>query len=171
MGQAMGKLMASETGTEENLRNHLRKFVVEYLEENHKKFEQLMESNSEQKPNLFYHFVYKIVEEINARSGAIQYDMPNFDRFKSIFKEVHPDEKRKLTKEEFRKFFEKAVGFQSVQAGQGFKEILLLILGVPVVATFAKRAMLGKNSQISDDVLIPVVTSATVVYLAKSNKL
>lgn len=53
---------AERTGTEEKLRDDLREFVVKYLDENHKKFEELMESNSEQKLNLFYHFVYEIVE-------------------------------------------------------------------------------------------------------------
>lgn len=87
-----------------------------------------------------------------------------------MMQEIHKT-KEPLNKKEFEKIIEKVIKFDSFYVGQGAKDLFLYIFGVPIVALFAKRIVPGPIRTISDDLFIPAVTSGTVYYLAKTNKL
>lgn len=87
-----------------------------------------------------------------------------------MVQEIHTT-KEPLNKKEFEKIIEKVIKFDSFYVGQGAKDLFLYIFGVPIVALFAKRIVPGPTRAMSDDVFIPAVTSGTVYYLAKTNKL
>uniref|UniRef100_A0A1D1YQI2 Major capsid protein n=1 Tax=Anthurium amnicola TaxID=1678845 RepID=A0A1D1YQI2_9ARAE len=168
MGQALNKLRGQKVEQEGKVNKKLQDIATNYIDRNYDKFESLMEGST-QKENLFYHFVYEIVEGINTECGAMQYKMPKYEELQKIFKEVHPDSKKDLTKMEFQKIFDKVVGLDNLTVGQGFKDMVLYTIGFPVVAALVKSVILPKA--IPDELFIPAITSATVVYLAKANKL
>jgi len=77
----------------------------------------------------------------------------------------------KLTKEKFNQIISKVVSPDSFYVGQGARDVFLYIFGVPVLALLAKRVIPGPTQSISDDIVIPMATTGTVVYLARTNRL
>lgn len=75
-----------------------------------------------------------------------------------------------LTKEECREIIGKMITLERFSVGQGAIDILLYLFGIPICALMAKRIIPGMKS-ISDDVVIPIATSGSVIFLAKTNKL
>jgi len=73
----------------------------------------------------------------------------------------------KLTEDEFRKILRELI-HESEVIGYGAKDTLFYLFGVPVTALFIKQRI--KPQAISDEIFIPAVTSATVLVLAKFNK-
>ncbi|KAK1292500.1 hypothetical protein QJS10_CPB17g01843 [Acorus calamus] len=96
--------------------------------------------------------------------------MPKTEDLEKVFKTYHPGDGQ-LTKEEFAKIMKEVMKLQNISAGQGAKDTLLYIFGIPIVALIAKRQLPLPTRAISDDVFIPAVTSATVVCLAMANKI
>lgn len=69
---------------------------------------------------------------------------------------------------------EKIVGVVVVGSGliscSGAKDMILSLYGVPAIGLFIKTCLVG-NLIFPNEVLIPLVTSATVLLLAKLNKI
>ncbi|KAL1554694.1 hypothetical protein AAHA92_15230 [Salvia divinorum] len=105
----------------------------------------------------FYHAVCQIVEEINRSIGRPQ------------FKKHRGGEGTPLKKEQFQKILKEVILDTGVTNIGGAKDMFFYLYGVPAAALFLKQRLAPKL--IPNEVLIPVVTSATVFLLAKLNKL
>nr|XP_016453832.1 PREDICTED: uncharacterized protein LOC107778141 [Nicotiana tabacum] len=115
----------------------------------------------------FYHAICQTVEEINRRQGSTQIKIPSTTTLVRVYKKYHKVEGRKLTKDEFRKIVGDLIRESGV-TGFGAKDTLFYLFGVPVTTLFIKQRI--KPQAISDEIFIPAVTSATVLVLAKFNK-
>lgn len=82
----------------------------------------------------------------------------------------HPRENKALLKEEFKNIIKDVITFESFSMGKGALETIFFIFGAPICTFFLKRFIPG-GARVSDDILIPAVTSGTVILLAKTNKL
>ncbi|XP_010525473.1 PREDICTED: uncharacterized protein LOC104803261 [Tarenaya hassleriana] len=117
----------------------------------------------------FYRAVAETVEDINDNLGGTQLRVPSTEKLREAYERHKIGEGEKLSKEEFQKLLSEVVigtGFTGVG---GVKEFLLFIFGVPVFAVFLKNRVAPKS--VSNDLFIPAVTSATVFFLAKFNKI
>ncbi|XP_010926994.1 uncharacterized protein [Elaeis guineensis] len=117
----------------------------------------------------FYHQFYSIIEKLNEKGGAMQFKLPKKDDLKKAFERYHPG-KGTLTKEEFKKIMGEVIQLESFHVGKRAVDVLLFLFGVPVVSLLAKRVIPGAES-IPEDILIPVATSGTVVFLTKTHRL
>lgn len=82
--------------------------------------------------------------------------------------ENHKVKNKSLTKDEFAKILQQVIketGF----SGVGAKDTLIYIFGVPITALFIKQAVMPHA--VRNDYFIPGITSATVLVLAKLNKI
>ncbi|CAN0901370.1 hypothetical protein LINGRAHAP2_LOCUS21383, partial [Linum grandiflorum] len=105
--------------------------------------------------------------EINKKLNSTQFRIPDADKLKKVY---NRDERKKktLSKEEFQKVLEEIImgaGF----TGFGSKNIFLYIFGVPAAAMFIKQRI--APTIVPNDIFIPGITSATVLILAKLNKI
>jgi hypothetical protein len=75
-----------------------------------------------------------------------------------------------LTKSECSDIIKSLISVESFSVGQGAMDILLCLFGFPICAVMAKRIIPGMRS-ISDDIVIPLATSGSVVFLVKTHKL
>ncbi|KAF3336860.1 hypothetical protein FCM35_KLT19446 [Carex littledalei] len=116
-----------------------------------------------------YHAIFNIIQELREINGAMQFELPSKDELIEAFKACHRS-KGQLTKEECREIIGKMITLDGFSVGQGAIDILLYLFGIPICALIAKRIIPGMKS-ISDDVVIPVATSGSVIFLAKTNKL
>ncbi|KAL9232647.1 hypothetical protein vseg_007731 [Gypsophila vaccaria] len=116
----------------------------------------------------FYIAVCEVVEEINRTVGNTQFRVPKTETLKQAFDKHHKGRGKSLTKEEFQKILEDVI-METGFTGLGAKDIILYIFGVPVTTLFVKKGVLPKA--IPDALFIPLVTSATVFFLAKFNKI
>ncbi|CAN0901372.1 hypothetical protein LINGRAHAP2_LOCUS21383, partial [Linum grandiflorum] len=123
----------------------------------------------------FYSAVCLTVEEINKKLNSTQFRIPDADKLKKVYKSHYNDDdsrderkKKTLSKEEFQKVLEEIImgaGF----TGFGSKNIFLYIFGVPAAAMFIKQRI--APTIVPNDIFIPGITSATVLILAKLNKI
>ncbi|GMH28325.1 hypothetical protein Nepgr_030168 [Nepenthes gracilis] len=114
----------------------------------------------------FYRAVCEIVEEINKNLGNTQFRIPKETTLRQAYEKHH--DRKPLTKEEFQRILRDVImgtGF----SGGGGKDILFYIFGVPVTALFIKQRAIPKA--VPNEIFIPAVTSATVLVLAKLNKI
>nr|XP_009403152.2 PREDICTED: uncharacterized protein LOC103986784 [Musa acuminata subsp. malaccensis] len=118
----------------------------------------------------FYRALHEIMEKLSESKGAIQLKLPSSDALKSAFEKHHPRENKALLKEEFKNIIKDVITFESFSMGKGALETIFFIFGVPICTFFLKRFIPG-GARVSDDILIPAVTSGTVILLAKTNKL
>ncbi|KAK9154639.1 hypothetical protein Sjap_002119 [Stephania japonica] len=149
----------------------------------------------------FYHAVSLTVEEINKKIGGTQLRLPSEEVIKKAFKPVleeqviinrryffwtsrslsmvprktslnreehHKGKESEITKEEFGKILRDVV-LSSGIVGTGATDILYYIFGVPATALFLKKGLLP--NLVPNEIFIPGVTSATVFFLAKFNKI
>lgn len=82
--------------------------------------------------------------------------------------ENHKVKNKSLTKDEFAKILQQVIketGF----SGVGAKDTLIYIFGVPITALLIKQAVMP--NAVRNDYFIPGITSATVLVLAKLNKI
>ncbi|XP_077219389.1 uncharacterized protein LOC143853486 [Tasmannia lanceolata] len=121
--------------------------------------EKQLESVSE-----FYHAVCKAVENINNELGGTQICLPNMEDLKKSYNES----RGKVTKDQFAMIIQNLIP-QTHIIGRGTQEILMYIFGVPITSLLFKRGIMPDI--VSDDIFIPIVTSATVFVLAKLNKI
>ncbi|OIS97669.1 PREDICTED: uncharacterized protein LOC109233850 [Nicotiana attenuata] len=115
----------------------------------------------------FYHAICQTVEEINRRQGSTQIKIPSTTTLLQVYEKYHKGKGTKLTKDEFRKIVRELIHEAGV-TGYGAKDTLFYLFGIPVTALFIKQRI--KPQAISDEIFIPAVTSATVLVLAKFNK-
>ncbi|CAN0901373.1 hypothetical protein LINGRAHAP2_LOCUS21383, partial [Linum grandiflorum] len=116
----------------------------------------------------FYSAVCLTVEEINKKLNSTQFRIPDADKLKKVYKVNNERKKKTLSKEEFQKVLEEIImgaGF----TGFGSKNIFLYIFGVPAAAMFIKQRI--APTIVPNDIFIPGITSATVLILAKLNKI
>ncbi|ONK67815.1 uncharacterized protein A4U43_C05F4070 [Asparagus officinalis] len=143
------------------------KAVEKYIEKHGKEYY----DNAVKTKHGLYHVLFEIVAMLNEESGPVQFELPSIETLETAYKEVTGGKGSKLTKDEFRRIIEKVVRPDCFHVGQGAKDLFLYIFGVPVLALLAKRVIPGPTRAVSDDVFIPLTTTATVVYLAKTNRL
>ncbi|XP_041024603.1 uncharacterized protein LOC121265168 [Juglans microcarpa x Juglans regia] len=115
----------------------------------------------------FYRVVCDTVEEINKQLGYTQILVPKADKLQDAYRKYHRGEE-KLTKDEFQKIFEEVLVSGTGVTGIGIKDSLY-IFGVPLTALVAKQRVLPRA--IPNEIFIPVITSVTVLIMAKFNKL
>ncbi|KAK9671208.1 hypothetical protein RND81_12G013600 [Saponaria officinalis] len=116
----------------------------------------------------FYVAVCEVVEEINRSVGNTQFRVPKAETLQLAFDKHHKGKGKSLTKEEFQRILEDVI-METGFTGLGAKDIILYIFGVPVTTLFLKKGVLP--TAIPDALFIPAVTSATVFFLAKFNKI
>ncbi|KAJ8477476.1 hypothetical protein OPV22_021203 [Ensete ventricosum] len=117
----------------------------------------------------FYQALHEILGKLSESKGAIQLKLPSRDTLKAAF-DKHTREGNSLLKEEFKNIIKDVITFESFSMGKGALETIFFIFGAPICAFFLKRFIPGAAS-VSDDILIPTVTSGTVILLAKTNRL
>ncbi|KAG6496862.1 uncharacterized protein LOC121990471 [Zingiber officinale] len=127
--------------------------------------------NKETTDDDFCHIIYEIIGKLNEEKGAIQIKLPKRDELKERFDSITKGNKSKtLTKDEFRRIVKEIITFDSFTVGKGALDAIAFLFGAPIGALFAKRFIPG-GASVSDDILIPAVTSLTVFLLAKTNRL
>ncbi|URE09487.1 hypothetical protein MUK42_03963 [Musa troglodytarum] len=117
----------------------------------------------------FYHALHEIMEKLSESKGAMQLQLPSKADIKKAYKR-YSREGEVLLKEEFKSIVKEVITLESFSMGRGALETIFFIFGVPICAFFLKRYIPGAAS-VSDDIVIPVATSGTVVLLAATNKL
>ncbi|PKA62880.1 hypothetical protein AXF42_Ash018874 [Apostasia shenzhenica] len=174
MGQAVPKPKSGEQvelQDEENV--ELKKLIQGYLDDNFTNIEGTIKNLDD-----FYHVIYEIVEQLSVRRGAVQFRIPTIDMLKKEVDAVL--EKRvgllssknfPLTKKEVKEVIQRVVSIERLHIGRGARDLFLYIFGIPVVGLLAKRIIPGPTSSIPDELLIPIVTSGTVIVLAKTNRI
>ncbi|KAG6411079.1 uncharacterized protein LOC125188056 [Salvia hispanica] len=117
----------------------------------------------------FYHAVCQIVEEINRTIGRPQFKVQEKSKLQQTYNKHRGGEGTPLKKEQFQKILKEVILDTGVTNIGGAKDMFFYLYGVPAAALFLKQRLAPKL--IPNEVLIPVVTSATVFLLAKLNKL
>ncbi|XP_020585982.1 uncharacterized protein LOC110028467 [Phalaenopsis equestris] len=150
----------------------IKKLIHEELDEKFASIESTIKSLDD-----FYQVIYEFVEILSEKKGAMQYKLPAKE---SLRKEVTAvldnrgvlaNKNLPLTKEEVKKVIQNVIKIENFQIGQGAKDIFLYIFGVPVVSLLAKRIIPGPTASIPDELFIPAVTSGTIIFLAKTNRI
>ncbi|CAN0901369.1 hypothetical protein LINGRAHAP2_LOCUS21383, partial [Linum grandiflorum] len=107
--------------------------------------------------------------EINKKLNSTQFRIPDADKLKKVYKvNTKISLSNRLHSQEFQKVLEEIImgaGF----TGFGSKNIFLYIFGVPAAAMFIKQRI--APTIVPNDIFIPGITSATVLILAKLNKI
>ncbi|KAJ1695693.1 hypothetical protein LUZ63_012391 [Rhynchospora breviuscula] len=116
-----------------------------------------------------YHAIFLIIQKLRKKSGAMQYELPSKQELSDLFSRYHR-RGGTLTKEECREIINGGIKLENFSVGQGAIDILLYLFGIPLCALMAKRAIPGMKS-ISDDVVVPLATSGSVIFLVKTHKL
>ncbi|KAK4799985.1 hypothetical protein SAY86_025350 [Trapa natans] len=116
----------------------------------------------------FCRMVCETVEEINKKLGNTQFRVPKVSTLHQAYLEHHQGKGKNLSKEDFQKILQ-AVIADTGFTGVGAKDILFYIFGVPVTALFIKQMVLP--NAVRNEIFIPGVTSATVLFLAKLNRI
>ncbi|XP_078178909.1 uncharacterized protein LOC144573095 [Carex rostrata] len=163
MGQAMDKFKKGES-TPEQVDNKLPGDLAQIIDEVY---------NAELKEkdvgyDDLYHAIFNIIQKLREKNGALQFKLPSKEELNDEFKERSKG--GKLTKQQCKEIIGKMITIERFSVGQGAIDILLYLFGIPICALMAKRIIPGMKS-ISDDVVIPAATSASVIFLAKTNKL
>ncbi|KAL3623728.1 hypothetical protein CASFOL_032544 [Castilleja foliolosa] len=116
----------------------------------------------------FHHAVCQTIEEINKTIGSTQLRVPKASTLENTYQKYHQGKGKALTKEEFEKILKEVILDTGV-TNTGAKDMLFYLFGVPATALFFKQRLVP--NLITNDVFVPVVTSATVFLLAKLNKI
>ncbi|GJV10199.1 hypothetical protein Tco_1351740 [Tanacetum coccineum] len=106
--------------------------------------------------------------EMNKMLGCTQFHVPKSSTLEHAYNKHHIGKEDSLSKEEFQKILQDII-MDSGVTGMGIKDIFLFIFGIPIVTTFIKQR--AAPNAIPNDVFIPAVTSASVLLLAKLNKI
>lgn len=110
--------------------------------------------------------------ELNEEKGAMQVKLPERGKLKQKY-DAHykpSSNNQTLSKDEFNKIVMEIITFDRFRLGKGALDVIAFLFGVPIGALFAKR-FIPRGESVSDDMLIPAVTSLTVFVLAKTNRL
>ncbi len=82
----------------------------------------------------------------------------------------HHTEQGQLKREEFIKIGKEVIRRDSFTLGKATMDFIMYLFGAPLCALAAKRILPGLR-WISDDVAIPLATSASVAYLIRTKQL
>ncbi|XP_074320572.1 uncharacterized protein LOC141657294 [Silene latifolia] len=159
MGQSLQKLTP---GSETNRVKLMGEIASKYYDEH------FSEITNDETTIHFYRAICEVVEEINGSLGNTQFKVPKTETLQLAFNKHHKGKGKSLTKEEFQNILHDVI-METGFTGIGAKDIILYIFGVPVTTLLIKKGVLPKA--IPDALFIPLVTSATVFFLAKSNKI
>ncbi|KAF3972853.1 hypothetical protein CMV_003665 [Castanea mollissima] len=116
----------------------------------------------------FFRAVCETVEDINKKLGNTQFRVPK-DTTLNLAYNKHFKPKGKLDKDEFQDMLKEVIFDTGVTGIGGAKDLILYIFGVPITAFFIKQSVMPRV--IPNEVFIPSITSATVFFLAKLNKI
>ncbi|KAM3690849.1 hypothetical protein ACB098_09G154100 [Castanea mollissima] len=116
----------------------------------------------------FFRAVCETVEDINKKLGNTQFRVPK-DTTLNLAYNKHFKAKGKLDKDEFQDMLKEVIFDTGVTGIGGAKDLILYIFGVPITAFFIKQSVMPRV--IPNEVFIPSITSATVFFLAKLNKI
>ncbi|KAJ9695387.1 hypothetical protein PVL29_010719 [Vitis rotundifolia] len=154
MGASLMKL--TPAGREEKKTRLIQKYYNEHCKD--------IDSN---KPNEFYQAVCKTVEEINRKFGYTQIHIPETDELERLFN-AHVKPGETLSPEGFHEILRYLV-FKAGFTNAGALDSFFYILIAPGTALLIKNAVNPKA--ISNQFLVPGVTSATVLLLALLKKI
>ncbi|XP_054799958.1 uncharacterized protein LOC129304360 [Prosopis cineraria] len=117
----------------------------------------------------FCRAIVDTVKELNKKHGYTQVKAPSVDSLEREYKKYCKDGKGKPSKEDFKKIMGSLEKEAELTGVGGVKDTLLYIFGVPASATFLKNAVMP--GLVSNEILIPTMTSLTALVLAKLNKI
>uniref|UniRef100_A0A0E0FYZ1 Uncharacterized protein n=1 Tax=Oryza nivara TaxID=4536 RepID=A0A0E0FYZ1_ORYNI len=117
----------------------------------------------------FYHAIVELIEKFCEERGQVQYKIPSKKALKEAY-EKHHTEQGQLKREEFIKIGKEVIRRDSFTLGKATMDFIMYLFGAPLCALAAKRILPGLR-WISDDVAIPLATSASVAYLIRTKQL
>ncbi|KAJ4779477.1 transmembrane protein [Rhynchospora pubera] len=163
MGQVMNKLKKGDPTPQqvEKLAEDIKPIID-------KVYEAELKDKKDVKYDDLYHAIFLIIQELRKKSGAMQYELPPKQELSDLFSKYHRT--GTLTKEECRDIINRVIKLENFSVGQGAIDILMYLFGIPICALMAKRVIPGMKS-ISDDVVVPLATSGSVIFLVKTHKL
>ncbi|KAJ3687995.1 hypothetical protein LUZ61_017159 [Rhynchospora tenuis] len=165
MGQVMNKLKRGDPTPQqvEKLAEDIKPIID-------KVYEAELKDKKDVKYDDLYHAIFLIIQELRKKSGAMHYELPSKQELSELFSQYHNPRKSTLTREECREIINRVIKLENFSVGQGAIDILLYLFGIPICALMAKRVIPGMKT-ISDDVVVPLATSASVIFLVKTHKL
>ncbi|XP_050229248.1 uncharacterized protein LOC126678394 [Mercurialis annua] len=158
MGQSLIKF---SQGNEENKENEIECAIEEW-------YNKVFIDTEQWELADFYRAVCQIIEEINKKLKSTQFRTPDAEKLKQVYQIHCKDKGKAVTKEEFQKMLQEVI-IKTGFTGFGSKDIFIFLFGVPAAALFLKQRIAPKA--VPNDVFIPIVTSATVYFLARLNKI
>ncbi|KAF3442139.1 hypothetical protein FNV43_RR16055 [Rhamnella rubrinervis] len=117
----------------------------------------------------FYRAVSETVEEINKKLGNTQFRITKTEKLRQAYEEHHQGKGRPLTREEFEQILKEVIVGTGFTGVGGAKDTLIYIFGVPITSLFIKQRLIPRA--IPNEFFIPAITSVTVFFLAKFNKI
>ncbi|KAG9458028.1 hypothetical protein H6P81_002536 [Aristolochia fimbriata] len=133
----------------------------------------LLEDVNNTKPisqTYFHHAVCKTVEAINVElGGSTQILIPSYTKIIELYEKNRDRWSGQITRDKFVNILRELITGAQIGGRGKFRDILLYIYGFPVTALLIKQILVP--DAISNDILIPAATSASVFALAKQNKI
>ncbi|XP_075639177.1 uncharacterized protein LOC142611049 [Castanea sativa] len=117
----------------------------------------------------FFRAVCETVEDINKKLGNTQFRVPKDTTLNLAYNKHFKNKGKPLDKDEFQDMLKEVIFDTGVTGIGGAKDLILYIFGVPITAFFIKQSVMPRV--IPNEVFIPSITSATVFFLAKLNKI
>ncbi|KAI9121350.1 hypothetical protein K1719_008383 [Acacia pycnantha] len=166
MGQSFKKATSAGNDFVKKKEDIMRERYNAFLKDN----EELLKDNKDSNKikSEFYRAICLTVEELNRAQGYTQVKTIEESTLRDLYNKCGKDGTGRPTEDDFVKMMatlEHKLEFTAF----GVKETLLYIFGVPASATFIKNALMP--SLVSNEVLIPSMTSLTVLVLTKLNKI
>uniref|UniRef100_I1NVC6 Uncharacterized protein n=1 Tax=Oryza glaberrima TaxID=4538 RepID=I1NVC6_ORYGL len=138
--------------------------LIQFMEANYEKYVANVDSFED-----FYHAIVELIEKFCEERGQVQYKIPSKKALKEAY-EKHHTEQGQLKREEFIKIGKEVIRRDSFTLGKATMDFIMYLFGAPLCALAAKRILPGLR-WISDDVAIPLATSASVAYLIRTKQL
>uniref|UniRef100_A0A0E0JTR5 Uncharacterized protein n=1 Tax=Oryza punctata TaxID=4537 RepID=A0A0E0JTR5_ORYPU len=138
--------------------------LIQFMEANYEKYVANVQSFDD-----FYHAIVELIEKFCEKRGQVQYKIPEKEKLKEAY-EKHHTEQGQLKREEFIKIGKEVIRRESFTLGKATMDFIMYLFGAPLCALAAKRILPGLG-WISDDVVIPLATSASVAYIIRTKQL
>ncbi|ERN00252.1 hypothetical protein AMTRI_Chr13g82930 [Amborella trichopoda] len=163
MGQGVGKAF----GKNDKVLKDEAKEVLDTWVQDH-----TLQIESVTKIEELYRLICECFEHLNkTKLGAPRFDIPSKESILNAFEESHEsksDKKLPLKEAEFKEFVHKVV-FRVVTKGK--IEFVAVMMGLPPAALLIKRAVPGPVGAMSEDLFIPLATSATALIMSFFKKI
>ncbi|CAM0885035.1 unnamed protein product [Alopecurus aequalis] len=140
------------------------KKLIEFMGKNYEAHVAKVQSFDE-----FYHAIFELIQMFCEERGQVQYRIQGKEKLEKAYKKHHTTA-GELKRDEFIKISKEMVGLDSFSFGKTATELLLLLFGAPFCALIVKRVVPGLRG-IPDDIMIPLATSGSIVYLVHTKKL